>query len=438
MKREKLYDPDRIGFKKLFSWQLRGVSVGCVFVVLSYLTIYCTDTLMMPAALVGSLLFAAKILGSVTDIIAGLLIEKTHTRWGKGRPYEFAVLGLWLSTWLLFSCSGRWSMAAKSIWVFSMYTFAHSIFYTIATANQTPYMIRAFGTQNQIVKLNSYGGVIVTVGCAIVSMAFPSLMAALATSAKGWSAMIGILALPLALIGTLRFFFVKETLAVADHCEKINFREVLYLLKHNRYVYTILLLTLLFNMTQGINVSSFYFTYIVGDIKKYTYIAMLSVPMMLVMFLFPILMKKYTVSNIMAFGGVIGVAGGLLNFIAGDSMPLLILGAACVSFAGLPIAYLMTLMILDCAQYNEKNGRPRMDALVSALQGVGGKIGQGIGAGILGCVMTWSAYNGAAKVQSAAAMTAVRVCYSLVPALLFFLIILIARSYKLDKELKKA
>lgn len=438
MKKQKQPNPDKIGFAKFWGWQLRGTSVGCVFIVLTYLTIYCTDTLMMPAALVGSLLFAAKIFDGVTDIIAGVLIDKTHTRLGKGRPYEFAVLGLWLSTWLLFSCPESWSLVAKSIWVFAMYTFVNSIFYTIAIANQTPYLVRAFATQNQIVKLNSYGGIVVTVGCAIVSMAFPTMMATMATSAKGWSTMIGMLALPLALIGMLRFLLVKETIDVPDNAEQINFKGVLGLLKNNKYIYAVLLITLFFNVIQGMNASSFYFTYIVGDITKYTYIAMLSMPMMIVMFIFPVLMKKFTVSNIMELGGIIGVVGGVINFFAGDSIPLLMAGGACIAFAGLPVSYLMALMILDCTSYNEKIGRPRMDALVSSFQSFGGKIGQGVGAALLGAIMTLSAYDGAATVQSASALSAIKVCYSLAPAALFLLIAVVAHKYKLDEELRKS
>lgn len=72
--------------------------------MLGYATFYCTDVLQLAPALVGTLFMVSKIFDSFTDIVAGFIVDRTQTRWGKGRPYEIFMLFLWLSTWLLFSC----------------------------------------------------------------------------------------------------------------------------------------------------------------------------------------------------------------------------------------------------------------------------------------------------------------------------------------------
>ena len=126
----KMETSNKIGIAKFWGWQARAVSMGSMTIVLGYLTIFCTDTLMLPAALVGTLLLVSKIFDGVTDLIAGYIIENTKTRWGKARPYEFFIIALWLATWALFSCPEGWSSVVKCVWVFVMYTLVNSIFAT--------------------------------------------------------------------------------------------------------------------------------------------------------------------------------------------------------------------------------------------------------------------------------------------------------------------
>ena len=207
---------EKIGFVKFWSWQLRSASMGAMVIILGYLSIYCTDTLGVPAAMVGTLLLASKVFDGVTDILAGFIIDNTNTKLGKARPYELAIFGVWGCTWLLFSASTEWSMAAKCAWIFSMYMLVNSIFATFMYSNQQPYMIRAFKDQNQIIKVNAFGGIIISVICGGIAIVFPRLMATMATSTEGWSRLVGMFALPLLVIGILRFIFVKEEYEVED------------------------------------------------------------------------------------------------------------------------------------------------------------------------------------------------------------------------------
>ena len=62
----------------------------------------------------------SKMFDSVTDVLAGFIVDRTQTRWGKGRPYEIFMLFLWFSTWLLFSCPTSFATTAKCIWIFCM------------------------------------------------------------------------------------------------------------------------------------------------------------------------------------------------------------------------------------------------------------------------------------------------------------------------------
>lgn len=155
---KRIKNPDnKLGFGKLLLWQTSSVSVALSTLVLGFVTIYCTDTLGLEPVLVGTLFMVSKFVDGVTDVVAGFIIDRTQTRWGKGRPYEIFMVFLWLSTWLLFSCPVGFSTVAKCVWIFFMYVFMNAVCTTFLNGNNVVYMVRAFKSKEQQVKLTAYG-----------------------------------------------------------------------------------------------------------------------------------------------------------------------------------------------------------------------------------------------------------------------------------------
>ena len=152
-------NPDKIGIGKFWAWQSRGASAAINFIVVSFVAIYCTDALGMPPALVGTLLAVSTVIDAITDLFAGYLVDRTNTRWGKGRPYEWAIVAEWILTFLMYSTPAGASLAVKAAWILVCRILINSVCTTLLSACQNPYMIRAFGTNNQRVKLASFGGI---------------------------------------------------------------------------------------------------------------------------------------------------------------------------------------------------------------------------------------------------------------------------------------
>lgn len=59
-----------------------------VIALLGYVSYFAINVLGMSSLLVGNILLTSKIFDGVTDILGGFLIDHTHTRWGKARPYD--------------------------------------------------------------------------------------------------------------------------------------------------------------------------------------------------------------------------------------------------------------------------------------------------------------------------------------------------------------
>lgn len=435
----KTKNPDRLPVGKFLAWKARDISIACVTVIMTYLTIFCTDTLGMPAALVGTLLLASKICDGVTDIFAGFLVDNTNTKWGKGRPYEWCILGAWACTILLFFCPGEWSLVVKSVWVFVMYTLVFSVFSTMLGASQTPYMIRAFKNKAVIGKVASYGGILSMFGAIIVSVTFPVLMAKLATSAAGWRTLILIYGLPLGALGILRFIFVKEdpSIDAGDVGQKVSLKQILELFKKNKYAWAYAGIMGFYQMTVGLNVTTFYFKYVVGDLGLMGIMGMMSVVVLPVMFVFPTLMRKFNVSTLIIGGSVSAIVGYILMFMAKSNMPMLIVGNVLMTVASLPIAYLGAIIIMELATYNESIGLPRMEGSTNILSSFSNKVFNGIGAGVVGILLGAAGYSSSAgAVQPTSALLMIRVLYSIVPLICFVLIILCALMLgKLEKRI---
>ena len=111
----------KVGFGKMLAWNSRAVSQGIGLMAVGYLSLYCTDTLKLAPGLVGTLLLVSKLLDGVTDIIAGYLVDRTNTKIGRGRPYEFCIIGMWACIWLMFTCPTAFGTVAKCVWVLLMY-----------------------------------------------------------------------------------------------------------------------------------------------------------------------------------------------------------------------------------------------------------------------------------------------------------------------------
>lgn len=90
--KERKNNPDKIGFVKFWGWQTRGVAASVNFIMLGYISLFCTDALGMSAALIGTLLMASKVVDAITDLLAGYIVDKTNTRWGKADPMSGLLL----------------------------------------------------------------------------------------------------------------------------------------------------------------------------------------------------------------------------------------------------------------------------------------------------------------------------------------------------------
>ena len=440
MKKEKV-KRTKVGAARQICWQSSSISSGCMLMVQGFISIYCTDTMGMPAALVGTLLMVSKIFDGFTDLIAGYVVDNTRSRWGKGRPYELCLLAAWICTILLYSCPVQFRMAAKSVWLFVMYVLVNSVFYTFLKANSTVYMVRAFKTEDEIVSLSTYGNIITFAGVLVLNVTFPILMGKLATSASGWRTLVLIFAVPLAVFGMLRFLFIKETndvdLGIVKGNERVRLKDIFVVLKKNRYVWILSLMAFVLNFVTSLGVSTYYFKYIVGDISLLSIMAFSQIFALPFLLIFPTFVRKYSAKTLVVVGNLVSAFSYLLIFVAKDNIPLLMLAMILTGIGSMPVSSMASILIIECSDFNEWKGLPRLEGTLGSVRGFASKIGSGLGAGATGILLGMSGYvsSEAAATQPDSAILMIRMLFSVIPLVLYLIVVLTMKGYDLNKKL---
>ncbi len=433
---------DRLPFFRFLAWKSSDISSAAAFLIVNtYLMRYCTDFLGMSPAVVGTILLVSNIIDFITDFVGAIIVDNTNTKLGRGRPYELSILGVTICTILLFATPNGWSDTAKILWVFFVYTFEFGVFNTLRGAAMNTYCLRAWKTRALIGKVSSYGGLVTTLGSMVVSLGFPILMGSMATSAEGWLPLVCIFMVPMTLIGTLRFIFVKEDTSIAaeDHA-KVDVKAIFTMMKKNTYAWFYAGIILLFNTINSLGTLSYYWRYIVGDESLSGIISIFGTMFLPLMLIMPRILKKFSAPQIIGATGCVAAVGYLLNFFAGDSIPLLMVAAVLSAMAMLPISYLGFLIILDLTTFNKYLGLPSMEASLGAIfNGFGSQLGQGIGGALTGFLLTAAGYvasEGSEVVaQPESALFMIRTLHSLLPMVLMVLIAVCA--FALSKLSKK-
>jgi probable glucitol transport protein GutA len=422
---------ERLPFGKLVSWAGAGLSAAANFIVLGYVAIYCTDTLGLPAATVGVMVLVSNLANGLFAFLAAYIVDRSpETRLGKARPYEFAVIGTWFATWLLFSTPEGFGELGRTIWVFVTFISINAIFDTLLRANDALYLARAFAGRPVYAKVTTRSGIVTSLGSIALSIVLPLLLSAAGRSPSGWSSSILIVSIPLVIIGMLRFLFIKERFATSDTgAEPVKVREIWTALRGNKWIIPLALLQLCAAAVTGSNVGAYYFRYVVGDIGLQSVPAAFGIILLPSVLAIPWLMKRFRIAQIVMVGAVSGVIGSIILAFAWGSLPLVVLGAAFTGLALLPVSYLLVVLCLDLCTYNESLGNRRLESTFNAVIGIFQKLGQGLAGLLVGVVLTATGYDGTAEEQTPEAINAINALYGWLPAALFTAIFFLMSFY---------
>lgn len=165
----------KVPFKTMVSWPAMTISTSVAAVLLGYATYYATDMLGLSAMTVGFLFMLSKVFDGVTDVVAGYLIDKAHFKMGKGRPWQLAIIGYWVSIVLLYSAP-QMGVTASHVWLFVTYSMINSVFMTLLGCSEPVYLSNALDDSQQSVSVLAFTGFISLVFTMAASILMPQMV----------------------------------------------------------------------------------------------------------------------------------------------------------------------------------------------------------------------------------------------------------------------
>ncbi len=425
-----------------WAWSSRAMSLILNVTFVAQVTYFCTDVLKMPAGIVGALLLISKVFDGFTDLVAGYLIDRTKTRFGKARPYEIFIVFVWLFTVFLFSTPDM-GLTGQVIFVFIMYTIINSVCATFLDGADAVYLKRSIRNEQNRVAVVSFSSGLSLLFMIILFIALPSLIKMIGDSKEAWTIMTLCFAIPLGLIGILRFIFVKEVVQeeekVLQQRAKTSLLELVKVLLRNKYLWMIALASFCVNLqlnTYG-TVSNYYFKYIMGDIGVGSLAGITNLATPIFLIFYPSLAKKIGHGNLLRASGICCALGAIIRLIGGTNIITIIIGTILATVSAIPGGFMAAIYLIDCMAYGEWKNGIRLEGMTTSVTSFLSKVAKGLSSGLVGLIMGMAHYDGSLSVQPESANLAIIGLYNLAPLILGILIFVFTYFYRLDKEMPK-
>lgn len=417
--------------------------VGCNFswmFVGNFLMIFYTDVFGISMSAVATLMLFSRFWDAINDPIIGGLSDKTHTRWGRYRP------------WLLFAAPLTALVLILTFWAHPDWSQTHKIIYMAVT-----YCILVLGytcvnipygtlcgamTQNMTerAQINTSRSVSAMIAIGIINIITIPLIEWLGNgNARQGYLLIAILYGTIFAVCHIFCFAKTKEVVEVPVAQKIPLRLQLQAVAKNKPYLLALLGQVLFGfILYGRNADLlYYFTYVENDAVLFTYYSMaIIIPSIIEAACFPkvfqLTSNKGWAASVFAFGTGITIIA--LFFFSPVTSPIPFYLFAALSqffFSGFNTA--IYAIIPDCVEYGEWRTGIRNDGFQYAFISLGNKIGMALGTALLALSLGWAGYE-ANTTQNEAVVAIMRHSFSTIPGILWVVTALALFFYKLDKR----
>lgn len=436
-----------LNFKKLSERLAYGFGdFGCniIYTAMSaFLLFYYTDYAGVSAFAVGTIMMVSRLFDGVSDIIMGVIVDRTKSKYGKARPWilrmciPFAISGV-----LLFSVPTSWAETPKLIYVFITYNLVSTVVYT---AINVPYSaLNALMTQNPYERsvLSIFRNLLATAGTLTINIFTLPLVEFFGNNALAWTKTFFIFGIIAIIAFLYTFWGTSERVKSVAQLQSTENNDVPVLvgikaLFKNKYWIMMTGMLALFFLMYAINGGStvYYAKDILGDKNLVgTINGIFNIVQICGMFFIAMMIKKFGKRNIFALGLVLDIIGMLILNYSNGVMSLIIISSVIRGLGNACGGATMWAMVSDTIDYGEWKTGYRTEGLVNSACSFGWKIGNGIGSALLGLILEAGGYVGTAITQTETALFSIEICFIWIPIAIYVIGLVIMSFYHLDKE----
>lgn len=441
----------RLSFREKFSYgfgDLASVLYWQTFML--YFTYFYTDVFLIPVSAAATLFLVSRIWDGINDPLMGIIADRTKTRWGHFRPYllwlsvPFAIAGVFAFTVPDFSAEGKLIYAYVTFIMIMMLYTAINIPYMALLGVITP-------NSEERTSVSSFKFLFAFSAGIIVSATLLPLVQILGkgNEAQGWQYTFIIYGIAAVIFFFIAFIGTKERVQ-PPKSQKSSVKQDLYELITNKPWLILLAITITFVLFVAVrsSVTVHYFKYYIGsqelsfpflDNATYDFNAITSAfntvgqissfigVLMVSWFAKKIGKKKAFI--ILFVLAIIGTGG--FYFCSPNQLGLIFFFQIISSLSGGPLSVLIWAMYADTADYGEwKRGR-RATGLIFSASTMSQKFGWAFGAFVALNLMSLVGFE-ANQEQSKESLEGLILLFSLIPAGIGFISVLISFAYPLS------
>ncbi len=404
----------------------------------SFVMIYLTDTIGLASGIVGTLIAISKLFDGFTDIFFGSMIDKTHSRLGKARPWMlYGYIGCAVTLIACFAVPESLGKTAQYAWFFIAYTLLNSVFYT---ANNIAYSaLTSLVTKNskERVQMGSYRFIFAFSTSLLIQTVTVGFVDYCGGDTAAWRLVAIIYAIIGLVVNTISCLSVKELpeeeidqTSFANEEEKYGLAQAFKLLVKNKYYLMICGAYILQQLYSAmIGAGLFYMTWVLKNKNLFGQFAWaVNIPLIIALIFTPALVGKWNgMYKLNLRGYILAVIGRGLVVVAGymGNIPMMMAFTALAALGQGPWQGDMNAVIASCSEYTYLTQGKRVDGTMYSCTSLGVKIGGGIGTALVGWLLELSGYVGTNPVQPQSALSMMQFIYLWLPFIFDALILLV-------------
>lgn len=416
----------------------------------SFVMVYLTDTIGLASGIVGTLIALSKIFDGFTDVFFGSMIDKTHSRLGKARPWMlYGYIGCAVTLVAVFAVPTSLGTAAQYAWFFIAYTLLNGVFYT---ANNIAYSaLTSLITKNskERVQMGSYRFIFAFATSLLIQSITVGFVDFCGGGAAAWRLVAIIYAVIGLIVNTISCLSVKELPEeelnegkAEGNEEKYGLVQTFKLLIRNKYymmICGIYILQQLYSAMIGAGI--YYMTWVLKNRNLFGVFAWaVNIPLIIALIFTPALVGKWkSMYKLNLRGYILAIVGRALVVVAGylGSVPLMLLFTAVAALGQGPWQGDMNAVIASCSEYTYLTQGKRVDGTMYSCTSLGVKLGGGIGTAVVGWLLELSGYVGTASTQPESCISMLQFMYLWLPLIIEVLITLVLSRLNVEQANEK-
>lgn len=440
---QKMKATDKLSWLEKISFSGGEMGTNLLFTVMSaYLLVYYTNYAHVNAAIVGTIMFVSKIFDAISDVAMGYVEERFAKPGAKARPWlKRMALPYAISAIILFTVPDFTSTVAQGIYVFITY----NLFCTIYTMIVIPYnSLQALITQDKDDRKTTgvLRSIFSTIASTIVN-SFTMIFIGWAGNTKlSWTIVIGVYAVIALIVYSLCYVNTTERVNAEEDQhgqddKKLGFVESLFNVMKNKYWRILTVNGIFSSAVISLNMGSmfFYLAYVCGKPQSVAIVGMLlSMPMLVLIPLSAPIVAKCGMKNSLVAGVLIMTVGRIIVGVSGESSLMMIYVGTFIFALGCSTQWCSYPLLCYTVEYGQWKTGVRQEGMIMSANSFGSKCGTALGTALCGWVLAWAGYNGAAEIQTASALTGIKIVYVYLTVILNILSAVILSFYKLEKE----